>query len=372
MTEKRRTRRGRGEGAIYRRNDGLWCCSISAGYREDGRRRRKVIYGKSKLEVQQKLREIQRQGFIETSRLTVGRYLDHWLETIVKPSLAPTTYERYRPVVTRHIKPYIGNIRLEKLAPVHVQQMYVAQAEAGTSKRNQELSGVILGKALKDAVALRLISVNPARDIDKPRPEKREMQVWDKEEVDRFLDHARGDRLYAFYVLAVATGMRIGELFALEWSDIDFERAQVTVQRTLEEIGGRLRVKEPKTPNARRKIDLPQFALQALQDHRRRMLAEGHIAGPVFCDTQGGYLRRQNVLRRSFRPLVEAAGVRRLRLHDLRHTAATLLLAAGENAKVVSERLGHANIRITLDTYAHVLPTMQRDAARKLDVLFGK
>jgi len=366
-----RKRRGRGEGSIFKRADGRWSAEVSAGLREDGRRRRRTLYGPTKRDVQRQLHELQSQGFIDATRLTVGQFLDHWLETAVRPSLAPTTHERYKIVVDRYVKPHIGSMRLGKLAPVHVQALYVTQAKAGASLRNQELSGIVLGKALKTAVRLHLIATNPARDVDKPRPQKREMHVWDKGQVDVFLEHARSDRLYALYVLAVTSGMRSGEMFALEWSEVDFENAAVTVKRTLENIGGRLRPKEPKTRQSRRRIDLPQFAVNALHEHRKRMLAEGHAACPVFCDRDGGYLQRQNVKRRSFDRLIAAAGLPPIRFHDLRHTAATLLLLAGENPKVVSERLGHANVHITLDTYSHVLPTMQKGAARKLDKLFG-
>jgi integrase len=142
------------------------------------------------------------------------------------------------------------------------------------------------------------------------------------------------------YVLAIATGMREGELFALTWNDVDFKGAAVTVSKTLEDIAGQQRTKEPKTRKSRRRIDLPAFSVEVLHEHRKRMLSEGNASGPVFCDRAGGYLRRQNVLRRSLRPLMKAAGVPTIRFHDLRHTSATLLLLAGENPKVVSERLG--------------------------------
>ena len=153
---------------------------------------------------------------------------------------------------------------------------------------------------------------------------------------------------------------------------MDLKRATVSVNRTLENLEGRLRPKEPKTAKSRRRIDLPCFAADPLVDHRKVMLTEGQAGTPiVFCDGNGGYLRVSNIRRRSFLPLIEKAEVPRIRFHDMRHTAATLLLLAGENPKVVSERLGHASIQITLDTYSHVLPTMQKGAADRLNKLFG-
>jgi integrase len=265
--------------------------------------------------------------------------------------------------------------------------MYAAQAKAGASARTQQLAGIVLSKALKSAVKLRLVPVNVARDVEKPRPGRKEMQVWSKIQVDVFLREAEADRLHALYVVAIASGMREGELFGLEWSDIDFAAAALSVNRTLEEIGGELRTKEPKTAKSRRRIDLPRFAVEALQDHRKAMLAEGHAAGRVFCDQKGGYLRVSNVRRRSFLAIIGRVNAKAteeaekvgnqpallpvIRFHDLRHTAATLLLLQGVHPKVVSERLGHADVTITLNTYSHVLPTMQKEAAEKLDRLFG-
>lgn len=369
--QNNRRRRGRGESSIYQRADGAWCASVSAGYDGHGKRRRRVVYGKTKREVQEKLREEHPGGFVEVTRLTVGEFLSTWLKTTAKIAVQNSTHTRYEQIIRLHLMPYIGGIRLQKLAPFHVAELYHEQERAGVSLRNRELSGVVLQTALGHAVRLKVIPFNPCLDIDKPRPAKREMTVWDRAQADAFLKAATADRLYTLYVLALMTGMREGELFGLEWSDVDFDNGAVMVQRTLEEVGGKLRTKEPKTAKSRRRIDLPAFAVEALHEHRKRMLAEGHAAGPVFCDADGGYLRRPNVARRSFQPIMEKAGVPSIRFHDLRHTAATLLLGAGENPKVVSERLGHATVTITLDTYSHVLPTMQKAAAEKLDRLFG-
>jgi integrase len=294
-----------------------------------------------------------------------------WLDDTVKPTLAPTTHLRYEQIVRLHIIPHLGSVKLAKLEPVHIAHMYSSQSKNGVSVRNQEMSGVVLQKALKNAVRFRLIPHNPGVDVDKPRRRKREMHVWDRDEVTQFLLVAQDDRLYALYVLALTTGMRQGELFALVWGDVDFDHATVTIRRTLEEIRGQFRLKEPKTAASRRQITLPTVALNALHEHRKAMLTEGHATSAVFCDTDGGYLRKSNLARRSFKPLIRRAGVRPIRFHDLRHTHATLLLGANENPKVVSERLGHANVHITLDTYSHVLPNMQKQAAEKLDRLLG-
>lgn len=181
----------------------------------------------------------------------------------------------------------------------------------------------------------------------------------------------RGDRLEALYVLAVATGLRQGELLALRWCDIDLPARTLTVQRNLVQLNGRLEITEPKTAASRRRVDLPCVAVAALEAHRRRRPAAPHPTAFVFADAKGGPIRKQNLVRRSFRPLLGRAGLPRIRFHDLRHTAATLLLAEGVHPKIVAERLGHSSVTITLDTYSHVLKGMQREAASKLDVLLA-
>jgi integrase len=373
-----RARRGRGEGSVYQRKDGTWCASVSAGYSTAGKRRRRIPYADTKQEVMRKIRAVQQSGLIETSRLTVGQFLETWLTGTVENTVAPTTALRYGQVVRLHVSPHIGSLRLAAIQPIHVQQLYEAQAKAGASLRNQQMSGLVLQKALKAAVRLRLIQHNPCVDVDKPRPTREEMQVWDLAQATRFLKATEADRLHAMYVLALMTGTRQGELFGLEWPDVDWEGSAVTVRRTLEEISGRLRTKEPKTRAGTRRIDLPQVAVDALRAHQRAMLAEGHIAGPIFCDREGNHLRKSNVVRRSFKPAIDRANqeeglapIPSIRFHDLRHTAATLLLLQGVHPKVVSERLGHASVEITLNTYSHVLPTMQKEAAEKLNRLFG-
>ncbi len=195
------------------------------------------------------------------------------------------------------------------------------------------------------------------------------MQVLDAAQVGQLLQAAREDRLHAVYVLAVATGLRQGELLGLHWEDVDMKQGALTVRRQLSEEGGVLQFTEPKTAKGRRRVELPEFATAALHEHRKRMLAAGTPGPLVFCDTEGNPIRKRNLLRRSFQPLLQRAELPKIRFHDLRHTAATLLLSQGVHPKIVQERLGHAQISLTLDTYSLVLPSMQKEAAAKLDSL---
>jgi integrase len=387
-----RKRRGRNEGAIYQRGDGLWTASVSLGYTDNGKRRRKVVYGQSKCEVQEKLKKLQNDtpGHSSDSKpMTMSKWLDQWLANIVKDRVEPKTYVRYEQVVRLQLKPHLGGVRLDRLEPLHVVQLLGSLGRSGVSTRGKQMARTVLHTALSDAIELNKITYNPvlkSKKTAKVKSEKKKMQVFNPEQAARFLIAAKKDRLYALYVLALDSGMRQGELFALKWSDIDFTNGYLIVQMSLEEIRGHHRLKETKSGNGRC-IHLSDFTLDVLNDHRKRVLAEGNLRQdtPIFCDHQGGWLRKSNVMRRSFYPLLEAVNTKEtrqaakkksipmllpnLRFHDLRHTCATLLLLAGENVKVVSERLGHSSVEITCDVYSHVLPSMQKAAAARMDTL---
>ncbi|MSR52767.1 MAG: site-specific integrase, partial [Gemmataceae bacterium] len=266
-----------------------------------------------------------------------------------------------------------GNVRIGKLTALHVQNVYAEMERNGVTRASQRRAGVTLGVALQHAVRIRLVPFNVARDIPKPRVERKEIQPLGPEEVRRFLIAAESDRLHPLYLVWIDSGAREGELFALSWQDVDFEDNAITITKNLEEIKGRFTVRDVKTAKSRRRVHLSDFAFDALVEHRKRMLAEGNYqaTGPVFCDIQGGFLRKSNMLRRSFKPILLKAGLpKSVRPYDLRHSSATLLLLAGEDAKIVADRLGHSTTRLTQDVYQHVLPGMQQRAAAKLDAIF--
>jgi integrase len=387
-----RKRRGRGEGGVFQRPDGQWVGVLSQGFTAAGKRRRKVVYGKTKAEAQAKLRNLQSQADSGTlgdaGAMTLGQFLTHWLEVVHKPQVQQGTYDRNELLVRLHLGPRLGTVRLCKLSELHVERFLAEMIADGHSASCSRRCGRLLRTALKHAAKKRLIARNPALDVPLPRAAKAEMTVYDAGQAAAFLKAARADRLFALYVLALDTGMRQGELFGLQWPDFDFEGGSVQVQRSLQELKGKHKLKEPKTAKARRRIDLSRFALAVMLDHRKAMLAEGHVAGPVFCDTEGGFLRKSNLQRNSFKPTIKRANraavedaamkgsaqalLPEIRFHDLRHTSATLLLMANVNVKIVSERLGHSNVELTLNCYSHVLPTMQKKAAEAMDGIFGK
>lgn len=365
-------RRGNGEGSIYQRPDGTWCATYNAGYNEQGGRKRRTIFGKTKQAVQNKLQkvfsEVASGAPIEPHRMTVGEFLDRWLTGAAKTTVKPTTYVNYEGVIRNHIKPHLSGVPLMKLAVIHIQGLYSAMARDGKSAETIRLTHAVIRRSLKQGVRWRLIPYNVCVDVDRPRVAKADITPLDAKQVAKFLKVTKKDRLGAVFTLAIAAGMRSGELFGLQWPDVDLQSGMVKVTHTLTELGGKLFLTEPKTAKGRRCINLPAMAVDALRKHRARMRAEGHADVPwVFCNTHGGPLRRSRFRERVFKPLLKKAGLPDIRFHDLRHTSATLLLSAGVHPKIVQERLGHSQISVTLDTYSHVLPTLQLEAADKLD-----
>jgi integrase len=367
-------RRGNGEGSIFQRADGRWVATIAVGYDHAGKRRRKTVYGHTKREVQDELNRLQQRkstgALTATSKVTVAQYLDRWLQDVARLTVRNSTFRRYSELLKLHVKPRIGGVRLHRLTAGDVQAIYSEMEGAGLSPRTRQFVHTVLRKALDNAVRWGLVIRNVCAQVTPPRVPKATMQVLTPSQASAFLKAAEGDRLYAMYVLALAVGMRQGELMGLQWPDVDLDAGWLSIAHTLADDGT---LGEPKTTKSRRRIELPAIAVEALWSHKRQSLAEGIAGSPfVFCDSQGGPLRRQNVQRRSFRSILKAAELPTIRFHDLRHTAATLMLTDGIHPKVVQEVLGHATIAITLDTYSHVLPSMQRDAADRMNRMLKK
>lgn len=385
VKKTRRARRGRGEGGIsFREDKQLWYATLSLGYDGEGKRIRKTVYKSTKNEVAEELRKLQAEHdagrLVDAEGLTTGEYLAKWLAG-ASGGVGETTWERYRHAVELRLVSALGKVPLHKLRPLHVEQAYNSMRATETAATCRA-AGVVLGIALRHAVRLKLIPSNPAADVRKVKSVAKEMLYLTAEQAKRFLDAARASRLHPLFVLAVATGMRQGELLALTWGDIDFEKGTLDVRRALTQRKGELVTKEPKSRSSRRTITLPRFAHVALQDLRADTLRHGRISAPVFCTRTGGYLDKKNVWR-SFKVIVKAVNAKAekasgadkipdgLRFHDLRHTHATGLIAGGASIKAVSRRLGHADVAITLRVYAHCLPDDDEKLATHAGSLFG-
>ena len=366
-------RRAHHEGSVYQLADGRWCAAISLGRDAKGRRKRRRVFAATQAKALARLRALQNQaaagGLVDPTKMTLGDLLDRWLSTTVKTSLKENTYQSYEITCRVHIKPrFLGGMLLAKIRPDHVQALYAELAREEISPRTIKNVHLVLNLALGQAKRWRFIASNPCVDVEAPRRKRRKMSAWTAADAASFLDAAQQDRLWALYVLAIDAGLRQGELLALKWADIDLDARTVAVQRSLVEVRGKISEDEPKEEESVRSVAIGKASVDALRIHRRSMLAEGNAAAEyVFCAPEGGPIHKSNLRTRSFYPLLEIADVPKIRFHDLRHTSATLLLAEGINPKIIQERLGHSDVRITLQTYAHALPHLQHEAAEKLD-----
>ncbi len=373
-------RRGHGEGSISLRKDGRWSAIISL---ENGKR--KTLYGKTKKEVRDKLqaalRQVEQQAFVGTSQQKLGDFLAHWLEDTHKYSLRQRTYERYDQILRLHLIPGIGHHALHKLTPQHLQAFYKQKLEEGLSNSTVGTFHNVLHKALDTALRWGLVSRNVSELVTPPRKEHYEIQPLSIEQVQQLLKALPGNPLEVLFLLALGTGMRQGELLALKWQDIDLVRGTLQVRRVLTHVTVRLRKEgepcfietEPKTDSGRRCLALPEIVLQALITHKEQQAQQIRDAGRywqhhdyVFCTKLGKHLTPNYVVT-TFKSLLKKAGLPDIRFHDLRHTAATTLLALGVNPKIVQEMLGHTEISMTMDIYSHVLPTMQKEAMHKMN-----
>lgn len=359
-------RRGQGEGSLYQRKDGRWAATLDLGWR-DGKRIRRSLYAPTRREVVEKLKAARRAidaGLTPTSdRMTVAAYLTDWLDA-TRATVRPSTWTRYRGMVRTHHAPRIGRIPLSKLTPGDVERMLRGMADAGLSARTCHHARAILRTGLARAVAHGLILRNPAALAAPPRVEHREVESWDAAQVRTFLESVRGHRLEALFTIAVVTGLRQGELLGLRWSDIDLATGTLTVRHALQRVDGRLQLVETKTPRSRRTIPLPELALRAL-----RTAQDGSMVGTHLFTTPSGGPLYGTAVYRDFLDATDAAGLPRIRFHSLRHTAASLLLAQGTHPRVVMEMLGHSTIALTMNTYSHVIPALEREAADTMNAI---
>ncbi len=345
-----------------------------------GKRRQKRVTARTKRELEQQvaaLIQAGQAGFIDAGKLTVRDYFERWLETTA-PTLRAVTVRRYRDVARLHIVGVIGNTPLTKLTAADVQRLYADRLKR-LSPTTVRYVHAVLHHALDDAVKWGLLVRNVADAVEPPKKARTEMQVWNAEQVGRVLRAAADDPLEALWRLAIYTGMRRGELLALKWSDLDLDAGALSVQRSLGRgRTSRLEEGEPKSRSGRRRIALSPSVVESLKRHRVRQL-EHRLAvgdayedrGYLFANETGAHIH-PNTLYRRFQDLTKRAGVPTIRFHDLRHTSATLLLAQGVHGKIVQERLGHANIAMTLDLYSHVTADMQRHAADALEAALAE
>lgn len=388
-------KRANNEGTIFQLPDGSWCGFVSLGYR-NGKRWRKKFKAKTQREVKDKIAEARQHkakgGSFDNDNLTVEAFLNSWLEVSVKNSVRPRTFDSYSDLVKLYLNPRIGKFKLAKLEPHHVRTCLTDLLEKGgtdrkkvgdefqivpapLSPRTVQYCRAVLRKALNEAVKDGRVMRNAAALTDPPKSEHHEIQPLSAQQARAFLHAVTGDRLEALFTVAVALGMRQGEILGLHWKDVNLDEGTLFVRYQLQRIKGAIRFVEPKTKRSRRTIKLPGVAISAMHAHRKAQAQERELAGNrwqdwglVFTTPIGTPIESCNLNHR-FQKLMALAQLPKVRFHDLRHTAATLLLAQGVHPRLVMEILGHSSISLTMNTYSHVLPTMQDEVAAKIDVI---
>lgn len=329
------------------------------------------------------LKAVHEGSYSEPTKDNVKDFMAKWLSA-VKPRLKASTAESYETVIACYIVPSIGAKQVRQLTPP-ILQTFFGDLEKSGGKKGKRLSprtvryaATVLKKALNDAVAWGLLAKNPAHFVSGlPRQETRPMVTWTADELRCFLGHAQPDSLYAAFRLAASTGMRRSEICGLRWGDVDFDGGRLSIQRGIVSVRYKAVISDPKTTRSRRAVALDAATMAVLREHRVRQAEQRLVLGlggaspdaAVFQEAEGNPVHPEALSAR-FESLVKSSGLPRLTLHGLRHSWATLALQGGVHPKVVSERLGHSNISLTLNVYSHVIPAMEAEAAEKVAALF--
>lgn len=370
-------KRAAGEGAVTLRADGRWMGRLRLRDPATGKLERLTVYGKSQTEVVARLEELRQKRRTSPksllSRDTLGAYLDRWLSDDVAVNKSGKTFEEYELALRLYVRPWLAAEKLSTLDGEKLVTWQATLARSGASANTRLRSIRVLRNALNKAVKLRLLPFNPCSALDKPKVTRNERRPLEPSECVALMNVCRDHRLGDLIILAAMTGLRKGELFALEWSAVNLAEGVLVVRRSLEESQVGLRVKEPKTAAGRRVVSLGTEAVAALQRRLDKAKQEGmdpELVPVVFPNLLGGYLRGSNFDRNIWYPLRKAAGIpETFVFHDLRHTQASLMLAAGVDLKVIQKRLGHRDFATTANIYSHLLQNAQSEAVDKVDQL---
>ena len=388
-------RRDRGDGSIRKRPNGSFEGRYSYVDENTGKRIDKSVYAPTQSEAKRKLKELIKQidsrsdddPYVKPSNLTLGDWLDTWMKEYKKNSVRPATYTSYHHNIETHIRPALGGVELQKLRPDHVQALLNDMTRGSTHKPPLapwtvlKVKNIISG-ALEQAIRNQIIPYNPAKAAVPPKLEQKEIRVLSESEQKQFMDAVKGHRLEALYKLALATGMRRGEIMAITWDCVDWKNKQITVKGSISRVKDpdtgitALRYSEPKTKSGRRQVPILPNMIPVLLAHKERQDAEKAQAGSawnpqdlVFCSNVGTVIEPRRVCT-TMDKITDDAGLPRFTFHALRHTFATRMLEANVPAKVVQDVLGHADVTLTLNTYSHVLGSTAHEQMSKINNLF--
>ena len=366
-------RRGNKEGTIFRRKDGRWVAQISMS---DGTRRTR--YGKTRREASAKLIELQKLNSdglpISGQRLTLAQYSKDWLALKVS-TVRASTIRRYEQLLRVHAEPTLGKVPVTKIGPLDLDRLYATLLSTGLSAQTVVHTHRVLHAALGDAAKKGYVTRNVAALASPPKVPHKEMRILSKEEIGALISVSSGSPYEALWRLAVGTGMRLGEMLALRWQDVDFENTELRVRHGLVRAPEGLVLSEPKTTRSRRRIFLTESLISTLRAHRASQSEQRMKVGPIWNDCDfvftteiGTPVNPNSIARREFKPLLVEAGIERhVRIHDLRHTAISLALAAGVAPTDVAEMAGHSSVAVTLGRYAHALPEAPRRAVEAIE-----
>ena len=370
-------RRSNGEGNIRKRKDGRWEGRYTAGRDDYGKVIYKNVLGKTQAEVKEKLKkaiaENEKIDITKTDKFTVGQWMDIWFEDYCTLKVRPSSHQTYKGYIEHHIKPYIGDVPLNKLTSLQLQRMYktlltkgrIDRIESknqpkGLSAKTVRNINQVISSAMDVAIEQKIISENPTDGCALPKIERKEMHTIPAEQLEAFLKEAKNSGVYEMYYLDLATGMRRGELLGLKWSDIDFAHGIIHIRRQISRIDGVIREMPLKTKNSYRNVPISDNAVEMLKEMKTHS-----SSNYVFSSPTGGPISPDSVNNMLHRAL-KRAGLEQIRFHNLRHSFATLALQNGVDIKTVSEMLGHFSASFTLDTYAHVTTSAQKEAANTM------
>lgn len=364
-----------------RKRGSSWSIAVSLGKDPiTGKRNQKTFSGyKTEKEAEKALAKIiyeYNSGmYVEPSKITLSEFLENWLEVRVQRTVRPSTFDSYSRAIKKRIIPALGNLTLQKLNVLHIENFISDLSKENLTPEYITYIHAILRTALYQAVRWEILQKNPAASASPPRIPKRVPKVWNQQQVKLFLENAREGKsnYYIVYLLAIWTGMRRGEILGLRWKDIDLEAGTISIVQNLVYTGKRLLIQEPKTPGSIRTVTISPFVVKELRNYKETQNQQKQLLGPAYEDNdlvivnEMGNPLHPRSLSGNYGNLIKKLNLDRIRFHDLRHVHATLLLKIGEHPKVVSERLGHSNTKMTMDTYSHVTSNMQREASLRFE-----
>ncbi|WP_436711839.1 tyrosine-type recombinase/integrase [Brevibacillus formosus] len=346
-----------------------------------GKRRQKTVSGfKTKKEAEKACAElitqIENGEYVNESKITFGEFILDWLHTVAKPTLRVTTQAGYRSAIHSRLIPAFGTYKMVDIKPVQIMRYYSSLLDEKVSEEYVQYLHSILKNSFNTAVKWGLIKNNIMQNVDQPKRKRKEMKVWNIDEANRFLEAVKNDKPYYYilYLLAIYTGMRRGEILALKWKDCMLDEGKISVSKTLSYVSGQgIVIQETKTGRSNRVISLSNSLIEELIRHRsiqqedRRLFGDGYLDQDFIIAKNDGEPLNPHYVHNHFKKLVKKLEIPEIRFHDLRHTHATLMLKIGEHPKIVSERLGHSSIQMTLNVYSHVTFDMQKESAARFD-----